>query len=90
MLRRYVTRLSMALALAGALMAVEASAMEEIVVYGSGASAAPVVDEAAFRAEMRRYLKGLHDQQKAMLNAELASWLADKERIATTDTPTRS
>jgi len=87
-----VTRNRLAHAVAGltvALLAQQASATEEIVVYGSAPSAAKV-DPAVFRAEIDNYIRTLNSELRITLDQDLKRMPAPKVELASNTTrPTR-
>ena len=87
-----VTRNRLAPVVAGlmvALLAQQASATEEIVVYGSATSVVKV-DPAVFRAEIDNYIRTLNSELRTTLDQDLKRMPAPKVELASnTAAPTR-
>jgi regulator of sirC expression with transglutaminase-like and TPR domain len=86
-----VTRNRLAPVVAGlivSLLAQQASATEEIVVYGSAASAVKV-DPAVFRAEIDNYIRTLNSELRTTLDQDLKRMSAPKLELASNRTPAR-
>jgi hypothetical protein len=71
------------------LLSHQASATEEIVVYGSEAVAAAAVEQAAFESERQDYLRSLNEQLKATLEQDLKRIAAPTLQIASSGAATR-
>ncbi|HVS22270.1 MAG TPA: hypothetical protein VMU03_00990 [Gammaproteobacteria bacterium] len=71
------------------LLAQQASATEEIVVYGSAASAVKV-DPAVFRAEIANYIRTLNIALRTTLDQDLKRMPAPKIELASNTTPPRA
>jgi len=71
------------------LLAQQASATEEIVVYGSAASAAKL-DPAVFRAEIDSYIRTLSSELRTTLDQDLKRMPAPKLELASSRVPTRA
>jgi len=87
-----VTRNRLAPIVAGfvvGLLAQQASATEEIVVYGSTGSVLKV-STAVFRAEIDDYIRTLNNELRTTLDQGLKSTLAPKLELASNTTATRS
>ena len=86
-----VTRNRLAPVVAGlfvGLLAQQASATEEIVVYGSAVSAVKV-DPAVFRAEIENYMRTLTSELRTTLDQDLKRMPAPKLELASSTTPAR-
>jgi NOTCH protein len=86
-----VTRNRLAPLVAGlfvGLLGQQASATEEIVVYGSAASAVKI-DPAVFRAEIDNYLRTLSSELRTTLDRDLKSMPAPKIELASNTSPAR-
>ena len=86
-----VTRNRLAAVIAGlsvGLLAQQASATEEIVVYG-WASSAPKIERAMFRAEIDNYVRALNSQLRTTLDQNQKPTPAPKVELANTRTPVR-
>jgi len=86
-----VTRKALAPVVAGllvGLLAQQASATEEIVVYGSAASVVKV-DPAVFRAEIDSYIRTLNNELRITLDQDLKRMPAPKLELASNDAPAR-
>ena len=86
-----VTRNRLAPIVAGlfvGLLAQQASATEEIVVYGSAASVVKV-DPAVFRAEIDSYIRTLSSELRITLDQDLKRMPAPKLELASNSTPAR-
>jgi hypothetical protein len=86
-----VTRNRLAPIVAGllvGLLARQASATEEIVVYGSAPSAVKV-DPAVFRAQIDDYIRTLNSELRTTLDRDLKRMPAPKLELASNTTPTR-
>jgi len=86
-----VTRNRLAPVVAGlfvGLLAQQASATEEIVVYGSPASAVKV-DPAVFRAEIENYIRTLNSELRITLDQDLKRMPVPKLELASSTTPAR-
>jgi len=86
-----VTRNRLAPLVAGlfvSLLAQQASATEEIVVYGSAPSAVKV-DPAVFRAEIDNYVRTLSSELRITLDHDLKRMPAPKLELASNTTSTR-
>ena len=86
-----VTRNRLAPIVAGllvGLLAQQASATEEIVVYGSTASAVKV-NSAVFRAEIDNYIRTLNSELRITLDQSLKRMPAPKIELASNDSPAR-
>lgn len=79
---------SLALGLAVGLLAQQATATEEMVVYGS-APAVVKLDQQAFRAEVESYLREVNAQMKETLEADLKRALAPKVEVASVELQAR-
>ena len=87
-----VTRNRLAPIVAGlfvGLLAQQASATEEIVVYGSTASAVKV-NSAVFRAEIDNYIRTLNTELRTTLDQDLKRMPAPKLELASSKEPTRA
>jgi hypothetical protein len=86
-----VTRNRLGTLVAGSLvglLAQQAAATEEIVVYGSAASAVKI-DPAVFRAEIDNYIRTLNIALRITLDQDLKRMPAPKVELASNTTPTR-
>jgi hypothetical protein len=86
-----VTRNRLAPVVAGllvGLLAQQASATEEIVVYGSPTSAVKV-DHAVFRAEIDSYIRTVNSELRITLDQDLKRMPAPKLELASSTTPVR-
>jgi regulator of sirC expression with transglutaminase-like and TPR domain len=86
-----VTRNRLAAVLAGlsvGLLAQQASATEEIVVYGS-ASSVPKIEPAMFRAEIDNYVRTLNRELRTTLDQSQKAAPAPKVELANNTTPVR-
>jgi hypothetical protein len=79
--RKFLAGKSLALGLAVSLLAQQATATEELVVYGS-APAVVKVDQQAFRADVENYIRAMNEQLKETLDADLKRALAPKIEVA--------
>jgi citrate synthase len=84
--RKFRAGASLALGLAVSLLAQQATATEELVVYGS----APAKAEArAFRAEVESYLRAMHEQLRKTLDADLKRALAPRIEVESSELQAR-
>ncbi len=83
--RTFPAGMSLAMGLAVSLLTQQATATEELVVYGTPASAAVKIDQEAFRAEIANYVRTLNEQLKETLDADLKRALAPKLELASAE-----
>ena len=88
--RTFLAGQGLAVGLAVSLLAQQATAAEELVVYGPAASVAVKRDQEAFRAEIENFVRALNEQLKQTLDADLKRALAPKLELASAETHTRS
>ena len=75
--------------LTAGLLAQQASATEEIVVYGSAAAAGFRVEQSVFRAELDNYIRTLNAELRITLDQDLKRTLTPKLELASNATPAR-
>ena len=75
--------------LAAGLLAQQASATEEMVVYGSAAAAGFRVERSVFQAEIDNYIRSLNAELRIALDKDLKSTLTPKLELASTAPPAR-
>jgi hypothetical protein len=75
--------------LTAGLLAQQASATEEMVVYGSAAAAGFRVEQSVFRAELDNYIRTLNAELRITLDQDLKRTLTPKLELASNTTRTR-
>lgn len=78
----------LALGMAVSLLAQQATATEELVVYGS-APAVVKADPRAFRAEVESYIRAVNEQLREALDADLKRALAPKIDVTSSELQAR-
>ena len=86
--RRFLTGTRLAVGLAVGLLAQQATATEELVVYGS-APAVVKADRRAFRAEVESYIREVNARLRESLDADLRRALAPKIEVASLELQAR-
>jgi hypothetical protein len=71
------------------LLSLQASATEELVVYGGEIAAAAAAQQQEFQSEMQEYLRSLNEQLKTTLEKDLNKVALPKVQIAASTTVTR-
>jgi hypothetical protein len=77
-----------AIGLALGAVSYQAAAMEEVVVYGTEATAV-MPATSTLRTEMIKYVRSLNHAQKAQVNAHIAKFSEKKIQLAAAEIPTR-
>jgi hypothetical protein len=75
--------------LSAGLLAQQASATEEIVVYGSAAAAGFRVERSVFQAEIENYIRSLNAELRIALDQDLKRTLTPKLELASAEAATR-
>jgi hypothetical protein len=75
--------------LTAGLLAQQASATEEMVVYGSAAAAGFRVGQSVFRADIESYIRSVNAELRITLDQDLKRTLAPKLELASTATRAR-
>jgi hypothetical protein len=88
--RKFLTPGSaLAVGLAAGLLAQQASATEELVVYGTAATVGVRATPEAYRAEVESYMRSVSEQIKATLDADLKRTATSKIVVATNEMQAR-
>ena len=83
--RKLLTPSALAVALSVGLLAEQARATDEIVVYGTAAAAGIVVDSKAFRSEIDSYIRARNQEFRTTLDEDLKRALAPKLELASNE-----
>lgn len=84
---RTISLRAAAVGLVAGLVSFSASAMEEVIVYGTDAAA--LEDRAELKAELKEYLESLNRQLKERLDAEMAARPAASVKLALAEITSR-